>query len=198
MMFAKLILALTVMAVACCAQPAVASHPYHVSMAEIEYNPTRKTFEIALCVWPEDLQKAVSKMENKSFNIDSATEKDRDELFKKYVAQKFRFLPSNKTEKDSEPTPASIRWVGSELSIKKGWLYFEVDGKAASDGWRIENQMFFELNEDQLNLVQVMAGKRLESRTLSAGQPSLDWSTKTESKKMPVAIEKETDQKLID
>jgi hypothetical protein len=175
MMFAKT-LAVTFVALACVAQPAATPHPYHVSMAEVEFNSTRKTFEVALCVWPEDLQKAVSKMENGAINIDTATEKDRNDLFRKYVAQKFRFVPSEKIEKGGEVTPASIRWVGSEITLKKCWLYFEVDGKSASGGWSIENEMFFELNDDQLNLVQVKAGKNLESRTLSASQPSLDWS----------------------
>lgn len=182
MMIARQFLAFVFVALMCFTQPASASHPYHVSMAEIEYNPTRKTFEVALCVWPEDLQKSVSQMEKRPVSIDTESEKDRDALFNKYVAQKFLFLPSGKAEEDGERTPASIRWVGSELTLKKCWLYFEVDGKTASDGWSIENQMFFELNDDQLNLVQVKAGKSLESQTLSANHPSLNWSLDTQSK----------------
>lgn len=183
-MITKQFLAFVFVAMICWTQPAAASHPYHVSLAEIEYNPTRKTFEVALCVWPEDLQKSVSQMEKRPVFIDTETEKDRDELFKKYVAQKFLFLPSEKAEEGGELTSASIRWVGSELTLKKCWLYFEVDGKTASGGWSIENQMFFELNDDQLNLVQVKAGKSLESRTLSANQPSLKWSLDTRKKQI--------------
>jgi len=184
------ILAFSLLTLLCIVGTACASHPYHVSMAEIEYNPTRKTFEVALCVWPEDLQKAVSKMEYRVINIDIESESSRDKLFAKYVAQKFQFLPSGKVEKGGELTAASIRWVGSELTLKKGWLYFEVDAKPASGGWTIENNLFFELNEDQLNLVQITAGKSLKSQTLSANQPSLDWSIDDESEKQASKKEK--------
>jgi len=187
MMMLTRILSLALLSLLCTAGTTTASHPWHVSLAEIEYNPLRKTFEVALCVWPEDLQKAVSKMEDRSINIDTESERVRDKLFQKYVERKLQFLPSKKVEKDGEVTAASIRWVGSELTLKKGWLYFEVDAKAASGGgWSIENRLFLELNEDQLNLVQIKAGKNLESRTLSANQPSLDWSLNTESKSIGI------------
>ena len=159
-------------------QCVMASHPFHVSCAEIEYNQNRETFEVALCVWPEDLAKAVSKMEEESIDIDALSEAKRDEIFKKYVFQKFRFVDAS-VAGNEQPLPATIRWIGSELDVKKGWLYFEVDAKSAGTQWTIENQMFFELNEDQLNQVQVRNGHALLSQTLSANEPAVDWSRKS-------------------
>ena len=159
-----------------------ASHPFHVTRAEIEYNSTRKTFEVALCVWPEDLEKAVSKIEKKSIDIDAIGETKRDELFKKYVAQSFRFIPkqAGQTDKAKKPVAADIRWVGSEIKVKQGWLYFEVDAKSDAANWSIENEMFFELNDDQMNHLQIRSGKEWASKTLSANQSSADWVRKSE------------------
>ena len=158
-----------------------ASHPFHVSRAEIEYNAKRKTFEVALCVWPEDLEKAASKLENRDVNIDLETEANRDAIFKKYVAAKFKFVEATDPESDTKsnankPTPAKIRWIGSEIKIKQGWLYFEVAADASVSDWTIENRMFFELNDDQLNQIQVQNGKLMASQTLSVNQPSANWS----------------------
>jgi hypothetical protein len=159
-------------------ESAFASHPFHVTRAEIEYNAKRQTFEVALCVWPEDLERAVSKMENRDVRIDAISETSRDEIFSRYVAKKFRFVAQAKDATDEEkPVAAKMRWIGSELEIKQGWLYFEVDAKTESANWSIENQMFFRLNEDQLNQVQIRNGKEVVSKTLSANQSSTNWSS---------------------
>ena len=50
-------------------EQAFASHPFHVTRAEVEYNAKRQTFEVAICVWPEDLQRAASKMEKRDVKI---------------------------------------------------------------------------------------------------------------------------------
>lgn len=163
------------------AEPALASHPFHVSRAEVDYNAKRKTLEVALCVWPEDLEKAVSKMEKSSFRIDDETEKKRDLLFKKYVEKKFRFLPNGKAEGEKKAA-AVIRWVGSEIKIKQGWLYFEVDVSDSAANWKIENSMFFELNDDQMNHIQVRNGKVLNTQTLSDKTPSMDWAKQPKAK----------------
>ena len=174
----KRLLTLICLAAACLStQIAMASHPFHVSSAEVEYNQNRETFEVAICLWPEDLAKAVSQMEQKPIDIDAISETERDKLFKKYVSQKFRFINSS-TAEDEEQQPATIRWVGSELNLKQGWLYFEVDAKSAGTEWTIENKMFFEVNEDQLNQVQIRHRKALMSQTLSTNQPAVEWSAK--------------------
>ena len=187
----KAILLLLAVALTLPGEAANASHPFHVTRAEVEYNADRQTFEVAICVWPEDLALAVSKMEKRTVKIDSETEASRDEIFSRYVAKKFRFVAQTKTDntkktdaksddaKQEKPAAAKIRWVGSELEIKQGWLYFEVDAKTAATDWTIENRMFFELNDDQLNQIQIRNGKALDSQTLSANQTSATWSRET-------------------
>lgn len=160
-------------------EQAFASHPFHVTRAEVEYNAKRQTFEVAICVWPEDLQRAVSKMEKRDVKIDTESETKRDEIFGRYVARNFKFVAKSKSaDKNEKPSTAKIRWIGSELEVKQGWLYFEVDAKTAATNWSIENRMFFELNDDQLNQVQIRNGKTLESQTLSALQTSVEWTRK--------------------
>ncbi len=154
---------------------AIASHPFHVTRAEIDYNAKRKTFEVALCIWPEDLEKAVSKLEKRIVDIDAETEEKRNVLFKKYVAKSFRFMP-HELKEDEDPNAAEIRWAGSEIKVKQGWLYFEVDASSAASKWTIENEMFFELNDDQMNHIEIRIGKNWTSETLSVKQSSVDWA----------------------
>lgn len=127
----KAILLLLAVALTLPGEAANASHPFHVTRAEVEYNADRQTFEVAICVWPEDLALAVSKMEKRTVKIDSETEASRDEIFSRYVAKKFRFVAQTKTDntkktdaksddaKQEKPAAAKIRWVGSSLKSSK-------------------------------------------------------------------------------
>ena len=62
----------------CLVSISLAAHPYHVSRAEIQYNASRGTFEVALCVWPADLEKAVGQMQKKAIDLDTLTEAQLD------------------------------------------------------------------------------------------------------------------------
>ena len=62
-------------------------HPYHVSLAEVNWNPKSQKFEVALCLWPADLEKALAQQTGRP--IDLAKEPDVDRLIEAYVAKRF-------------------------------------------------------------------------------------------------------------
>ena len=136
-----------------------ASHPYHVSHAEVNWNNTSGNFEVALCVWPADLEKALKGDTGKSVDLDEV--ENLDQLLEVYIGKKFRITNANGQEDSNSKKPAttSIRWVGHERDLKKAWLYFEISGDKTVRTWKIENRVFFELNEDQLNHVDFKYGR---------------------------------------
>ena len=183
-------------------------HPYHVSLAEVNWNPKSKKFEVALCLWPADLEKALAQQTGRP--IDLAKEPEVDRLIEAYVAKHFMIHSTPKTAEQTKqqqptaeptsgnsssrdvvelensaatkkqdaavaelapaiqtvvitpaavpqaqdtPAPSKIKWYGHEADAKQAWLYFEVFGDADAN-WTVENRVFFELNDDQLNHVQ--------------------------------------------
>ncbi|MDB2526362.1 hypothetical protein N9X53_06720, partial [Mariniblastus sp.] len=122
-------------------------------------NETSGNFEVALCVWPADLEKALKGDTGKSVDLDKV--ENLDQLLEAYVGKKFRITSANgQADSNSEkPVAPSIRWVGHERDLKKAWLYFEISGDKTIRKWKIENRVFFELNEDQLNHVDFKYGK---------------------------------------
>ena len=211
-------------------EPAVslATHPYHVSRAEVEFNFTTGKFQVALCVWPEDLETAISKLAQRSVNLD--TDDEVDQLISRYIASKFSIVNANadanangieeasnveqsdgeveaeetepvSTEPDVtdsasvesdevavEPLtelPAGFRWVGHEIELKQAWLYFEIDGDFDTDGeqmdWTISNQVFFELNDDQFNQIQIGRGRKMVSKACEPASPQIAWSASNEN-----------------
>ena len=119
--------------------PLAASHPYHVSFAEVEWNPKTGNFEVGLCVWPADLEKAISKMENRSVDLDK--EADLSAICKAYVANRFRIV-------SDKGRGGELRWVGEQVDLKQAWLYFEITGDQNPGNWKIDNRVFFELNSE--------------------------------------------------
>lgn len=179
-------IAIALLAVANLPASASASHPYHVSNAEVSWNAKTKCFEVALCVWPADLEKAISRQQGEPVDIDKVD--DLDQLLERYIKQKFVIRPVANKEVGAKPSnvelnkaqsangqeatnrrpaPVAMRWVGHEKTLKTAWLYFELAGEEGVD-WTIENRVFFELNEDQLNQIQLETGDSQTSMISSA------------------------------
>ncbi len=104
----------------------LASHPFHASSAEVEWNPKTGNFEISLCVWPADLEKAIGRQRNRAVDLDHI--EDLDEILAKYLASRFSIVPAKSA---NHPTPNEIRWVGHEIDLRQAWLYFELPGGPA-------------------------------------------------------------------
>ncbi|MEL7495995.1 MAG: DUF6702 family protein [Planctomycetota bacterium] len=195
-----------------------ATHPYHVTYTEIAFNPKSGNFEVALCVWPTDLETVLTKQESQPVDLDKT--KNLDAMMERYIAKRFLVKPavtqtspdsssepvdvpadkqpdldkdqatsksttaaksstkSSNTSKTDSQTPnsdsekqatnrenearpvSSIRWVGHEQERRHVWMYFEVRGDANQLRWTLENRVFTEVNDDQLNHVQWTIGKK--------------------------------------
>jgi hypothetical protein len=232
-------------------------HPNHFSTAEVRWNDKTGNFEVALCVYPLDLEKALTTLAGKAVDLD---QKDGlDDLMKKYIESKF-FIRKAKEIVETEPGafklslgdrpvtavtdavsespkkidieatensqealgkghkhsstlhpqpveqghPGSshtdvsnstnlpkvstmatsqfeqpnltneqgeIRWVGFEANAKEAWLYFEILGDAKPAKWEIENRVFFEFNEEQVNQIRFTNGFQVRSFSLKHDRP---------------------------
>lgn len=140
----------------------VAAHPYHVSLAEVERNQKTGNLQVALCVWPADLEKAISRQSGEPVNLDEVEQLDR---------QLERFVREHFVVRDAEQNRmATIRWVGHELSLKQAWLYFEVKTSRIAQ-LSLENRVFLAMNDEQLNQVNFVSGKHRSTFSFTAKTP---------------------------
>ncbi|MEM7455555.1 MAG: DUF6702 family protein [Planctomycetota bacterium] len=153
------------------ASPAFASHPYHVSLTEMEWNEQSGKFEVALCVWPADLEQALRLQEGRPIDLDAET--DLDDLLTRFVESGFQVTQENVAPEHKQVVTAlaaaglvisvaekktgRIQWAGYEINNKEAWLYFEVAGLNNPEHCQIENHVMFELNDDQMNHVNFTA-----------------------------------------
>ena len=126
------------------------AHPSHVSIAEAEFNPKNQHLEVALRVHPVDLERALRIRTKKRIDLDKT--KNVDALISAYLNEVFQV-------KRADGKKAKIQWVGKEISLKWGWLYFEVPMKEGLEKARFSNRIFFELLPDQTNTILLRQGK---------------------------------------
>ena len=175
MKFRRLIIWITLVFVANLIGQCHAAHPYHVSNAEVKWNPKSGNFEVALCLWPADLETALSREQGKPIDIDKV--ENLDEMLKSYVTKHFLIRKTDSSPDDSKP---DVRWVGHEKNVKQAWMYFEVTGDKSPASWTIENQIFFDLNDDQLNYLQLTVRGSLNTAISMSGDSkhAIDTSSK--------------------
>jgi len=91
-------------------------HPYHVSLAEVNWNTKSHKFEVALCLWPADLEKALARQTGRP--IDLEKEPNIDRLMESYIAKRFTIHSTNEqTEKPEKHQAATtIELVGTKAA----------------------------------------------------------------------------------
>lgn len=160
----------------------------------MEWNKESKVFEVALSIWPVDLEKVLKDSQEireqlkSTINIDDPDQHPvLDPGIKKYVDSKLRAELRGK--------PLKMKWLGFEVEKDSVWCYFEwslPENKAenASDElpspWtlNLSNELFFELQDDQQNTILFQqAGKRRAVHfTKDHPRQKLDWDPTASSK----------------
>lgn len=136
------------------------NHPFHVSIAEAEFNSETKCLEVALKVYPGDLERALQSMTGRPIRLEKTDQVDK--LIVAYLQRTFSVVRDDQQ--------AAMKWVGKELSIKDAWLYFELELPDGLEGSQISQQVFFELQADQANTITFRRGKSRKSLTFSREQ----------------------------
>ena len=143
----------------------VASHPFHISQAEIEYNVKTQSFEVALCMWAEDIETHFQNQSDKPFDFDKLKSDEIDKQLSEYVRARF----SIKTANQESSRKSAIQWVGHEMEKQKLWVYFEIPLKDTSQ-ITIENRILINQHPQQVNMMTVKQGKSRESLIATAAK----------------------------
>lgn len=126
-----------------------AAHKFHASLTQIDVNASAGTVEVAIRVFVDDLEESLSRRAGRRVRFGGAA---FDELALALVNESLK-LDTAGGER------LQFRWVGKESSVDVVWLYVEAPISGRLDGGRVENRLFFDLFEDQVNTVNVKEGK---------------------------------------
>jgi hypothetical protein len=125
------------------------SHKIHVSVAQIEFNQSKQSVEIAIRVFTDDLENALSRRSKRAVKIDpAAAKKDRQvgDLAMAYLRENFEL-------KTRTGRAVKLNWAGLEGQMDMFWLYLEGKMPGGLEGAQLRNGIFCELFDDQVNIV---------------------------------------------
>lgn len=135
-------------------------HPLYISVSELEYNPKDKTLEIGCKVFTDDFEKAMTKANG--VLVDLYKPKDSATINKQvaaYLKQHFVIKVDGK--------PVALQYVGHEIEEQSTWSFFQVNNLDISPKKvEINNNIFFELYNQQINIMHVAVGGNRKSTKL--------------------------------
>lgn len=135
---------------------AALAHPVHTSLAEADYHADTHRLEIALRVFADDLEAALSAQAGRKVSLEKTAPAELDTLVQTYLAAHF-------TVRAPTGGPAlPFRWVGRELKDRDNelWLYFETVLPGGLQGARLRHGLLVDQFSDQINTVRLRAGNR--------------------------------------
>lgn len=134
---------------------AAQAHPIHRSIAEADYNQESHVLHVALRVFADDFETALSAHAKQKLSLEKTPPANLDAAIRAYLAERF-------TIKSRDGRVAAQKWIGRELRHAENelWLHFEVPLPTGIDGAKIFHGMLSEHFRDQLNSVQVRDGTR--------------------------------------
>ena len=99
-------------------QTAEATHPFHTTFAEIEWNSETQRFEVALQLPGLQIDEELSRIHKRRINTETTA--DAESLLRDYITNRFEIT-------DKSHGRCRIHWVGMEVELRDVWAYFEVE-----------------------------------------------------------------------
>ena len=140
------------------------SHPFHATITSFDCNRNNKSFEITIKIFTNDLENAIARQEKSDLQIDSGNNSLMiDTLIYDYIKNNLSLSFNDKQMK--------LSWVGKEFDNDITWCYFEISNvdKFSKTTILIENRLFLELFDDQLNICHFYCGEKPETLMLHKG-----------------------------
>lgn len=142
-------------------------HPFHVSTCEIMHNEEKGTLEITMKLFADDVENALNAKSKGDFLIDEMiNEPVTKQRLASYFHENFSIWLND--------SKADIQYLGAEIDVDVLWCFLEVYDVEQLRRVRILNAVILDLFRDQVNLVHLESGGKIQSLQLSRNHESGD------------------------
>jgi hypothetical protein len=149
-----------------------AAHAYHASIMEARLNPKTRQLEVALKVFTDDLETALSAGQPRHLSLAETPAAQLTPLISGYLRRTVVI-----GTKPGEALP--ITYVGQQADKDAHWLYFSVPLPAGPPVQRLtlRHRLLLEQFRDQMNIVNLEAGGKKQSALFREGaeEQQLSW-----------------------
>lgn len=138
---------------------ATPSHPYYISVVEINHNASDKTLEISCKIFTNDFETTLEK--NYKSKVDLSNPRDRataDKWVSDYIK---RHLAIKVDGKD-----VNLSYLGFEKEDEAIFSYFQADNVTGVRRIGVSNSLLHDFSDQQINIVHCSVGGRRQSSKL--------------------------------
>lgn len=141
-------------------------HEFHLSLTEIDHNAEKKTLQIAVKLFTDDLTVALERSGKKKLNIGAQNEvPEANELIAAYLKQLLLLKVNGKQ--------VAFDYLGKEAETDATWCYVEVKNVAKVQTLEVQNTLLIEAFDDQTNMVNLNINGRKKSGLARKGNSKL-------------------------
>ncbi len=148
------------------------AHPFHTSLAEVEWNPQTQRIEVAIRIDAGDFERALRRMTGRQIILERLDELDK--LAERYLRSRMEWRSA------ADGRAMKWHWVGSELQTRFVWVYFEIAVPPSTTSVRITQRLLCEIDPSQINMTvfrssKSRTGTRFDARvtTVTVALPSM-------------------------
>ena len=124
-------------------------HAFHTSLTEIQFNGKEKSLEVSIRLFTDDLESALTKLNNGQKVMLSGKNENSDAILNKYIQQHFAIITHQKQKK-------TLNYIGKETEGDATWVYVEIPDSQVIKEHILYNDLMQELFDDQTNLVNFL------------------------------------------
>lgn len=124
------------------------AHKFYVSLAQADYNEKTQTLEVAIRMFADDLELALTKSTRRAVYLD--TTPDIANLIRAYLQERFEV-------RGRDGKIRELKWIGTESSVDSAWVYIEIPLGKDINGAEIRNRILLDLYREQVNTTIVKA-----------------------------------------
>lgn len=145
----------------------MSAHNFHASLTSMDYRSDVKNLEMIVVLNADDLEKVLRLQTGREIEIDRT--KDAEALVKAYVTRNFELRAP-----DQKPLP--LHWVGMEVKTNFVYVYVETKVENGPKGVKIRDDLFRDLQSDQVNMLTMKQDGQGKSADFTFG-PGVTWQT---------------------
>ncbi|MEI6464182.1 MAG: DUF6702 family protein [Verrucomicrobiota bacterium] len=130
--------------------PHLEAHPFHTSLAEADYRTASGKLEIALRLFTDDAEAALSRRAGRAVKLTGQSALETDALLEASLRAGF-------SVKAADGSVQKLTWIGREITDggQHLWIYFECALPGGAEGARFTNCLLRETFSDQINSLRV-------------------------------------------
>jgi hypothetical protein len=126
----------------------VVSHPFYISMTEINYNNTSKTVEVSVRIFTDDFEKTLRK--NCNCKVDLLASQDKkgmERLAADYIVKHLQIKVDGQAK--------NLEFVGSQQEQESTWNHFMIKNISQVKRLEINNKLLHDYSEEQINMLHI-------------------------------------------